>query len=421
MSAPFWRSIPAELLERVSTPCMIYSAEQIRNNLALYESVIPQQRKELRYAIKACPLGPLLRQVAAAGWGADCQSRMEAEIALGCGLSASKLSLSSPRLSREDVRWCITSGIKINADSGSQLAMIGDVLLEVKPPPEWRFGVRLSLAVEETERFHSKLAVELETVVRCMRSMREETIALIDEVHHHGMAREVSPETSTRIAEELCAAVKELEGEFECCIERINLGGGLECDDLIRNGGSTTESIIANVCKIVSDAFGENERIIVLEPGRAIAKNAAVSVTSVVNLKQLKGKKIAVVDLSTNLLIPLPLAQFFVEPLDPVLAEDKSGGKVAVQTRHGWRSMFEYHVVDGTCSPAGVICRSATLPELKENDRLIVTHTGAYTWSLAEPFYDLLPDLWWIDQAHTLIFDRSKAKSVAAAIYSLEA
>ena len=110
MSASFWRAIPAELLERVTTPCMIYSAEQIRKNLAALRICdSPSQRRELRYAIKACPLGPVLREVSTAGWGADCQSRMEAGNSVDPGFRGAMLALSSPRLSRDDALWCITN------------------------------------------------------------------------------------------------------------------------------------------------------------------------------------------------------------------------------------------------------------------------------------------------------------------------
>lgn len=376
------------------TPAVFYSAEATSANLKVYQSVAPHVVKQLRYAMKACALSPVVRHVAAAGWGADCQSRMEAELALRCKIDASLISVCSPRLSEADAAWCLNNGIRVIADSQSQLRILNELVGTVAVHAAWRLGVRISLPVEGTVRFHSKLGIDPETIVASLKEMPALN-EYLDEIHHHGAARETDSILAVDVARVMAHKIVEIEGLTDARFANINLGGGFEPDSVIKGSGSSTAEIYDAIVSEMSNHFSFDHRILVLEPGRAIIKDAAVGLTTVNHIKKLWNTDVAVVDLATNIFIPLPLARF------EALCLEQRGGTVK-----------EYDVVDGTCSPAGVLCRSTFLPELHEGDRLLIDHAGAYTWSLAEPFYDYLPDLWWINSDGSIeqILSRKQAK-----------
>ena len=110
---------------------------------------------------------------------------------------------------------------------------------------------------------------------------------------------------------------------------------------------------------------------------------------AVVHTKRLWEHRLLVVDIGTNVLIPLPLAQFRV-----ILAPGQSGGDEGLQ---------RYSVVDGTCSPAGVLESDCLLPGGRQTgDVLWVGMAGAYTWALAESFYDVVPSAWWLTDRGSL-------------------
>lgn len=376
------------------TPAVFYAAEPISINMKVYESVAPHVVKQFRYAMKACALAPVVRQVASAGWGADCQSRMEAELALRCGIDSSKISICGPRLSEEDIAWCLNNGIRVIADSQSQLRIVNEHLSASTVHSGWQLGVRISLPVEGTVRFHSKLGIDPETVIASLKEMPA-LIPYLNEIHHHGAARETDSNLATDVARVMAHKIVEIEGLTGACFSQINLGGGFEPESVINEFGSSTKEIFDSIVSEMSNHFSFDSRQLVLEPGRAIVKDAAIGLTTVNHVKKLWNTDIAVVDIATNLFIPLPLARF------QALCLNERGGTVK-----------EYDVVDGTCSPAGVLCRATFLPELNEGDRLLIDHAGAYTWSLAEPFYDYLPDLWWISSNGKVeqILSREQAK-----------
>lgn len=366
------------------TPAVFYAEEQVNLNCTIYEKAVDTvPSREFRYAVKSCPLHAVLRTVASFGWGADCQSLLEVQLALRSKIPAQRISLCSPLLRESDIAFALREGVIVIADSPHQLELIAKHLQVSQATPNWHLGARLSLDVSGTERFHSKLGMELHQL---QSSLQTHPILhrYLSELHHHGLAREAATCVPSGIVQALMNSVLAVEAQLESRVSRINIGGGFEPESILRsNHDTSTATLLHEILNSVPRDF-LHERTVVLEPGRAITKDAALALTRVVNVKELRKKKLAVVDIATNLLIPLPLAEFYVDTLP---------GK----TRSSPNSpVTAYDVVDGTCSPAGVIVRDALLPVVEPEDTLVVSCAGAYTWSLAEPFYDYLPELWWI-------------------------
>lgn len=384
--------LPAALA--LETPALFYVARQIAHNCAVYETVTDHP-KELRYAVKACATAPVLKAIATRGWGADCQSMMEVDLAVKAGVPPNLISLCSPRLSPHDTAQALSQGVLLIADSPHQLEIIAEAIACVRPPEGWHIGARLSLSIEGTERFHRKLGMTLEQLVETLNRLPILSSKLT-EVHHHGLAREHDHSKPSAIARHLADAVQAIESTTGIAVERINFGGGLEPESILqtRHGTNTKELVASMVGSLPPEIL--TGRILVLEPGRAITKDAAFASTSVANLKELRGTRVAVVDVSTNLLIPLPLAEFEVAP-----------GTTKTESE-----LLTWDIVDGTCSPAGVIAKGSRLPALNVGDKLLIKYAGAYTCSLAEPFYDLLPEMYWINEDNQLskFFNRTSAQ-----------
>lgn len=392
---PKWYQRAWAAADSLPTPHIIFSEEQVSSNFLLYRDIDPNV--EIRYAVKACSIAPILKTAAMLQLGADCQSVMEAQLALNAGIDASRISICSPRLTVDDVSWLMNKGIKIIADSLSQFSLVSARIECGNARPNWSFGVRVSLPISATSRFHNKLGIEPKAIQEICSNTQEQVLARLDEIHHHGSARQTGDEALLEIAGSLGAVARSLEASLPIKFNRLNVGGGLDSPSRVLAAGSDTKKILKSIYKTASSQLDKPGRTVVFEPGRAIAKDAAVAITSVTNVKRLYGKNIAVVDISTNVLIPLPLAEFaLVSELAPVSISNP------------------YTVVDGTCSPAGVVINQVNSTEINEGDRLMISQVGAYTWSLAEPFYDFLPALSWLRSDGSLeqLFDSNDAKFV---------
>lgn len=394
-----WLNV-GETLAKVPTPAVFYSEAIIAKNVAMYLAVareVPRPSLKLRYALKACSLHRVLRTIARLGLGVDCQSLGEAALARHGGFDRQQIVLLSPRLGAREIRWAINNGCKLICDSVSQLRLVDR--LSQKASSHWRIGIRVSLPVAGTERFRTKLGMDSKSISSQLGTISSTTRSRIDEIHHHGAACETDGRLLIESARQLGLFVKSIERRFGLHFSTVNLGGGLDAPSVVVEQHDSTISIIRECMAIVRETLPGDTRSVVLEPGRAIVKDAALAVTTVVHTKELWNKKLAVVDLSTNFLIPLPLSRFSA-------------------SREGYgrkrKARFRYGIVDGTCSPAGFLVRDAPLGRICEGDRLWIWNVGAYTWSLAESFYDHLPCVYWLDSRGKLsnVFSRSAGHEV---------
>ncbi len=94
-----------KILETIPTPAIIWSEKILLDNIKLFKSALENQETEIRYAVKACTLKFVLETVIAEGCSVDCQSVMEAELSLKAGIDYQKITLNSPRLTKEEISW----------------------------------------------------------------------------------------------------------------------------------------------------------------------------------------------------------------------------------------------------------------------------------------------------------------------------
>jgi diaminopimelate decarboxylase len=154
------------------------------------------------------------------------------------------------------------------------------------------------------------------------------------------------------------------------------------------------------------DVFRHEERppkALIFEPGRFVVEDSALGLCSVVRTKTVGERRHVIVDLSTNLLIPLPLARF------ELVMPPQSG------------ETFPTTICDGTCSPAGVFVRDVQAPRIAEGSRLALANCGAYTAALAEPFMEPPAPVLWCDSdgVHALV-DREQMRAATDLVQGFE-
>ena len=150
------------------------------------------------------------------------------------------------------------------------------------------------------------------------------------------------------------------------CVSSINVGGGLDS----RLNFSLADGSVEQCICAIRDVLGElaDGRTIIFECGRYFVEDSGVACASVVERKTVQGTDWLLVDVGTNLLVPIP----------------SSGFMIAQPFMNGVRKVFD--VADGICSPAATIARGVSLPDCAKGARLFVLNCGAYTYSLAECF-----------------------------------
>ena len=358
----------------IAPPAVVYGEALLRSNMAEFASRIGEcysgGKARFYYAVKACTLPQVVGIALESGWGLEVQSLAEWN---ALGVPGAGGVYNGPGKTRDDLMRGMAAGLVVIADGTEEAHDLWQLAQAGRIAPDAAYGLRIQASSPTPfGETGSKLGMDQEDAFRLLAVGREQGLPMPRWLHFHCLARCKSPAawcTAARQALDFMDRARALCGhEFQV----LDLGGGVDTLTAVRAEGETFADMAAQLARALEQ--GPYPFDIAFEPGRAVVGDAALGLCRVVRTKTVGGRRWAVVDLATNLLIPLPLARFSV---------------VAPWADNAART-DSWNIGDGTCSPAGVLARDAALPAgLAPGDRLAVLGCGAYTYSLAEHFYTL--------------------------------
>ena len=155
-------------------------------------------------------------------------------------------------------------------------------------------------------------------------------------------------------------------------LDYINLGGGIDSRYRSRKADILLQTFI-HVIRLKYAGLPYQPTVF-LELGRYITADTGFGLARIVRIKKGKEAKWVILDMASNILIPLNSADFGVIP-----AQYKRG------------RALRYHVGDNLSSYAGVITRDCVLKGVAEGDCVLIENCGAYTQSMASQFGHEIP------------------------------
>ena len=237
-------------------------------------------------------------------------------------------------------------------------------------------GIRLNtqLSFVEDEKYdpcrtYSKLGVPLSQLEN---GFGEKLSELIQGLHIHTNA------DSTDLGE-LEANVSALCDRFpsDIAVEWVNLGGGYLFSEMqcLRR--------LVDVVQVLRERFGAE---VYLEPGATFVRNAAMLVSQVIDLFEVDGRSVAVLDTSVN---HLPeVLEFGYQP--EVLGQSDDAG-------------YDYILAGSTCLAGDVFGAYRLRSKLDVGTRVVFADSGAYTLAKANRFNGVnLPTIWALGTDGTL-------------------
>ncbi len=175
-------------------------------------------------------------------------------------------------------------------------------------------------------------------------------------------------------------------------LDYIDVGGGLDFGTKIARSGYQSTDFAEALKESLSPL--DTSIGIIFEPGRYVFGDAAIALATVKSKKESESKRWLIVDVGTNLLVPIDTASFAIH---------------AVKESSSKHICFD--VADGICSPTSVISENAELPSsITEGDLVVVENSGAYVYALAENWGYAVPPLYGIKVDGTLVTLRSAAE-----------
>lgn len=381
----------SECLAQLEVPSLCYSSPRLKSNIDLLEALHRGDRRlEFAYAMKACSLRPVLEVVTGSTMSVEVQSRHESLLAIEVGISPSRLIWNSPRKSSDDLKFAVQNNIRVIVDSLSEGLNLLDL---ARAEPVGYYGVRLNLPLDQNYFVpaNEKLGMSPDHLLSFLKSATDAACAP-SILHAHVAARLDNVEILRTYIEALKAFMSRADSDLSFHFTALDLGGGWEARNRLERSGVSAQDLV-NVAAsgVFASPAGCNINTVIFEPGRFLVEDAGFALGRVIRRKILGNRQWLVLDISTNLLVPLPLARFEPAPA--------SGDRMVLTS-----------FCDGSCAPT-VFARDCPYPITEEGTFVVLLNCGAYSAALASPFFEPPAPIIWCNSdgsSHILSSESSR-------------
>ena len=360
------------LAETVGTPFYCYSAATLRHHYHVLDAALAENGLSDRlicYSVKANSNLAVIATLAQMGAGADIVSQGELRRALQAGVPPEKIVFSGVGKTAEEMRAALEAGIlQFNVESLSEIDLLAEtasafgktaeIALRVNPDIEAGTHKKISTGTAET-----KFGIaweEAEAGFAHARALDGVEAVGID-IHIGSQITDLTP--FRRAFEKVGALLSALRADGHD-IRRLDLGGGLGVPYARKGDGDNALPPEPRAyAQLIAETLGASGCTIMLEPGRLIAANAGILVTSVVRYKEGQAKNFMIVDAAMTELMR-PTLYDAHHPIAPVL-KDESATK-------------NWDVVGPVCETGDFLGLDRALPVLQPGALLAIFAAGAY-------------------------------------------
>jgi len=386
-----------EVVKQFGTPVLVYSSARLRENIS--EAIAAARGcaypTRIHYALKACYLVGVVSLVREAGLNVEVMSEFEYLLARRIGFSPDQVVVNGPAKRREFLERAVTDGVSlINVESLSEIAFLEtlgltlgktiEVGLRINPLPSPR--LRGPFAPPGSKFGFDVLTGEAARAAK--RIVRSRSLSL-RAVHCHSYTRQYKPDAHRAHVAAVVKFVRHVEARLGIRIPVLDFGGGFGSRYLMEAHGHTLGSFIAEISDPLAGLPGERE--VLIEPGRYLVNDAAVCLTSILSCKRNAGRLWALIDAGRNILPPRENAEYVAMP-----SEVRRG-----RTR--------YTVGDFLCMPSEPHPVSFVSGAIEPGEVLTVFNCGAYTFSLAQSFGEMIPNAILVDKGEWAWLHRKKS------------
>ncbi len=351
------------------TPAYVVVEDDLRARAREFRDALAARHADydLLFASKAFPCTAVYRVLAQAGLACDVASGGELALALRGGFDPRRIYLHGNAKSEAELHEALQAGVgHIVLDSFDDFDRLERVAAERGRRQEVLIRVTPDVAGDthhaiSTGQADSKFGFSIEEARAAIERLG--AVAHLDLVGLHAHIGSQLMEL-----EPFRAAVRSIAslGEFPV----YNLGGGLGAAYLASQHPPKIAEYVAAIVTAVHEELGADKRLL-LEPGRALVANSAVTLYTVQTVKRNVSSWVAVDGgMSDNLRPMLYGAAYEALIADRPLAQGNE----------------RCHLVGKHCESGDVIARDLLLPDPAPGDIVATPVTGAYGYSLANNY-----------------------------------
>ncbi len=356
----------SEIAQHVPTPFYLYSSATLERHFNVMKDAFSSIPTLICFAVKANSNQAVLTTLAKLGAGADTVSEGEIRRAIAAGIPPNKIIFSGVGKTRDEIHYALTTDIlQFSVESIEELHLINEIAgtLGKKAPISIRVNPDVDAGSHDkisTGRKTDKFGVAWNDIIDAY-----ETAGALENLNIVGVNCHIGSQltqlTPFKTAfDKIVGLVTDLR-EKGHNIVRLDLGGGL---GIPYERTKETPPHPTDYANMIIDTIKDLGCELALEPGRLIAGNAGILVSSVIRIKQSQGRNFVIVDAAMNDLARPSLYDSFhevdtiIEPASTLIAP--------------------VDIVGPVCETADRFARQIPFPTVKEGDLIAFRSAGAY-------------------------------------------
>ena len=331
-------------IRQLETPCYIINEQIYENNISTFCRAFETHwggPVQYGYSVKTNNYPWLLKRAMERGFQAEVVSPDEWQFALRCGCRPEQIIFNGPQ-KRQLVNTALAEGALVNLDSLEEVATACGSFEGQKK--RVRIGLRVNFDLEKEcpgettcRGVPGRFGICLENgdFAIAVNMLKKSGISLYC-LHMH----QSSSSRSLRIFEKITRKAVEIGRNFDLRdLPVIDVGGGYFGGNYFP-GKPSTEEYAETICRILKDFYRPDVTTLLLEPGAAILSTAMDYLTSVLNIREVRGSRIVTVDGSllhiNPMMNPHPTPFTMIDPGEETNREQIIGGSTCMELDRFW-------------------------------------------------------------------------------------
>ena len=373
-----------DIARSVGTPFYVYSAAPLRRHYQVFDEALAGMDHLICYAMKANSNLAVVKLMGDLGAGADVVSGGEYRRALAAGIPGDRIVFSGVGKTRDEMRLALENGIRqFNVESEPELLALNEVAMSmdtvapvtIRVNPDVDAKTHAKIATGKSENKFGIPIARAREVYAEIRGLPGVKAVGID-VHIGSQLTDLAP---FRAAYEKVADLTHALREDGHEIIRLDLGGGL---GIPYETSNQAPPLPLEYGQVIRETVGDLGCEIEIEPGRLIAGNAGLMVSSVIYLKHGEGRDFLILDSAMNDLVR-PSMYDAHHDIVPVI-EAAPGVEQA-----------PHDIVGPVCETGDTFAKQRNLPPLGAGDLVAFRSAGAYGAVMASEYNSrpLIPEV----------------------------
>lgn len=368
---------PIERFQHIRTPFYYYDKELLDATLdEIKKQVSDVPGYHVHYAVKANANPVLLRQIAAAGLGADCVSGGEVERAVSCGFDASDIVFAGVGKSDDEIRLALRIGIsRFNVESAEELEIIQHIAAAMRRTANVAFRLNPDIDAHTHEKIttgkaENKFGIPASQIVQLLQVAGKMENIRFDGLHFH-LGSQI---TDHSVFERLCQYINTLQDSLEqegIIVPTLNVGGGLGISYEAPDDQSIPDfKGYFNVFKTSLHLRPHQE--LHFELGRSVVAQCGSLISRVLYVKKGATRKFLILDAGFTELIR-PAMYGALHKIENLSSPDNQSCEI-------------YDIVGPICESSDVFATQYQLPPSRRGDFVALRSAGAYGETMASTY-----------------------------------